>query len=85
VVAAAFEDAGRLVAGKGTGFLFQPGDKDDLKRALREAYANRLALPAMGQQARAEIVAHHSWLSRVQDLIGKVEHRLNEIKGKGQV
>jgi glycosyltransferase involved in cell wall biosynthesis len=77
VVAAAFEDARRLVAGKDTGFLFQPGDKEDLKRALWEAYTKRLSLPAMGQQSRAEIVAHHSWIARVRYLIGKVEHVIN--------
>ena len=77
VVAAAFEDARRLVEGQGTGFLFQSGDKEDLKRALREAYARRYSLPGMGQQARAQIVARHSWVARVRHLIERIEPVLN--------
>ncbi len=34
VVASAFEDAQRVIRDRETGFLFQPGDKEDLKRTL---------------------------------------------------
>jgi glycosyltransferase involved in cell wall biosynthesis len=80
VIASAFEDAKRLCDRK-TGFLFQPGDKDDLKRALVEAYQNRETLPSMGELARIEIVNHHSWTARVQALVEGAEQIL-EKQGK---
>jgi glycosyltransferase involved in cell wall biosynthesis len=78
VIASAFEDAKRLVCDRKTGFLFQPGDKDDLKRALVEAYQKRETLPEMGRFARLEIVNHHSWTVRVQALVEGAEQILEK-------
>jgi glycosyltransferase involved in cell wall biosynthesis len=78
VIASAFEDAQRLVSEGNTGFLFQPGNKDDLKRALSEAYQKREKLPEMGQLARTEIVNHHSWTARVQALVEGAEQILEK-------
>lgn len=78
VVASAFEDAQRVVQQGKTGFLFQPGDKDDLKHALVKAYQLRAVLPEMGCNAREEIVANHSWVARVQNIIEGVERLLGE-------
>lgn len=78
VVASAFEDAQRVIREGETGFLFQPGDKDSLKRALRKAYASRNLLPEMGRNAREEIVATHSWKARVQTTIAAVERILSK-------
>lgn len=78
VVASAFEDAKRLVSDGQTGFLFQPGDKDDLKRALLEAFDASERLPSMGILARKEIVNHHSWTSRVESLVKGVEQILEK-------
>ncbi|GAB1545065.1 hypothetical protein NUACC21_77410 [Scytonema sp. NUACC21] len=77
VIASAFEDAKRLCDDT-KGFLFQPGDKDDLKRALVEAYQKREILPSMGKCARLEIVNHHSWTARVQTLIAGAEEILKK-------
>ncbi|MBV6624856.1 MAG: glycosyltransferase family 4 protein [Rivularia sp. (in: Bacteria)] len=84
VVASAFEDAKRLVDDK-TGFLFQPGEKDDLKRALLSAFSQQAALPEMGQLARTEIVNHHSWNSRVQVLVKGTEQILNRRSSPAQL
>lgn len=73
VLAAAFDDARKLVAGRGTGFLFAPGDEADLRRALRELHAQRAGLPRMGAAARALVAAEHSWPARVRDLIPAVQ------------
>ncbi|MDF5721137.1 MAG: glycosyltransferase family 4 protein [Rhizonema sp. PD37] len=78
VVASAFEDAQRLVFEGKTGFLFRPGDKDDLKRALVEAFAHRSLLSEMGCMARQEIETHHSWQARVQVLVEGVEQILKQ-------
>ncbi len=78
VIASAFEDAQRLVSDGNTGFLFQPGNKNDLKRALLEAYQKREKLSEMGQLARAEIVNHHSWTARVQALVEGAEQILEK-------
>jgi glycosyltransferase involved in cell wall biosynthesis len=77
VVASAFEDA-KLLINANTGFLFQPGDKDDLKRALLSAFDRRETLVQMGHLARTEIVFHHSWNSRVQVLVKGIEQILEK-------
>ncbi|MEH1837386.1 MAG: glycosyltransferase family 4 protein [Nostoc sp.] len=78
VIASAFEDAKRLISDRKTGFLFKPGDKNDLKRTLLEAYQKREALPEMGQLACIEIVNHHSWAARVQNLVEGAEQILKK-------
>jgi glycosyltransferase involved in cell wall biosynthesis len=76
VVASDFEDARRVVRNEETGFLFQPGNKEDLERALRRAYELRDELPRMGAKAREEVVSAHDWLVRVRDIISAVENRV---------
>lgn len=78
VIASAFEDAQRVICDGETGFLFQPGDKEDLKRALRKAYQCKAALPDMGRKAREEILANHSWTARVKTIVAAVERILNK-------
>ena len=73
MIASRFEDATRVVKDNETGFLFSPGDKDELRTALRRAYEMRTRLSEMGGKAREEIVAKHSWVARVQDLLQGVE------------
>ena len=72
VLAASFDDARKLVAGRGTGWLFAPGDAGDLCRALREVQVQRGQLPRMGAAARALVAAEHSWAARVRNLIPAV-------------
>jgi glycosyltransferase involved in cell wall biosynthesis len=78
VVASAFEDAQRVLQERETGFLFEPGNKEDLKRALKSAYQAREQLPAMGQRARDLMVAQHSWLARVSTMVTAIEQILGE-------
>jgi glycosyltransferase involved in cell wall biosynthesis len=78
VVASAFEDAQRVIRDRETGFLFQAGSKDDLKRALVGVYQCRDVLPEMGRRAREEVVANHSWRDRMQTMIDRVEQILKE-------
>lgn len=73
VVASAFEDAKRLIREEKTGFLFQPGNVDDLKRALTKAFQNRFRLAQMGSYARKEIEDNHSWTARVKALVQGIE------------
>lgn len=73
VVASAFEDARTAIKDGETGFLFEAGDKTDLRRALARAYQSHSRLPEMGLKAREEVVAHHSWTARVRGLISEVE------------
>ena len=76
VVASAFEDARRIIQDGETGFLFQAGDKADLKGAITRAYHSWSVLPTMGRKAREEIVANHSWTARIDTLITEVERIL---------
>ena len=76
MLAAGFADASRLVEGQDTGFLFAPGDRDDLKRALRLAHAARERLPAMGAAARRLVETEHSWPARVRAMVPAIAERL---------
>jgi len=77
VLASAFDDAKRIIEEGETGFLFSPADKKDLKRALAAAYQARGRATLMGQAARSEIVAHHSWTARVSFMAGQIAALLN--------
>ncbi|MEM8677105.1 MAG: glycosyltransferase family 4 protein [Cyanobacteria bacterium P01_G01_bin.67] len=73
VIASAFEDAQRLVIEEETGFLFPPGNKSSLKQAILKAVLAQDRLPSMGQKARSQIEAKHSWTNRVQHLVEETE------------
>ena len=72
-IASRFEDASRVIRDGETGFLFQAGNKENLKQVLMRAYNSWQALPDMGRKARNDIVTHHSWRSRVMNLIPQIE------------
>ena len=76
VIASALEDSRTVIQDGETGFLFQGGNKEELKHALIKAYQSQDRLTEMGRKAREEIVANHSWKNRVSYLIAEVEHRL---------
>lgn len=77
VIASQFEDAQRIITHQENGFLFNPGSKEMLKQTLMQAYEQRAMLPGMGQKARSEILAKHSWTARVSGLISHAESILN--------
>lgn len=76
IVASAFEDARRMLQDGETGFLFEPGNKEDLKRALIHAYQSQGQLSFMGQQARDVVLSQHSWVARVKTMIEGLEQIL---------
>ena len=78
VVAAEFADARKLIRNGETGFLFESGNKEDLKRALTDAWLSRQKLPGMGRVARQEIIAQHSWKARVEQMIVDIHRVLGE-------
>jgi glycosyltransferase involved in cell wall biosynthesis len=81
VVAAAYEDAQRLLEPQGIGYLFAPESLEDLKRSLRSAYADQgVALEKRGKAARTLIVRDHSWDARVRQLIKAVPRVLERTK-----
>lgn len=78
VIATAFADAKQVIKDGETGYLFQSGDKEDLKAALRKAYSNRILLPDMGRKARELVVANYSWTARVQTMLADFDRLLNK-------
>ena len=76
VVSSVVEDVRSLVREGETGFLFSPGDLEGIKQALRKAYNAQEQLLEMGCKARAEVVANHSWIARMQTLIEGVNQIL---------
>jgi glycosyltransferase involved in cell wall biosynthesis len=81
VVASGFPEARESVKEGITGYLFAPEDKEDLKRALRTAYAQRMEWPAMGARARAEAVEQHGWIARERKAITSLESILEQRLG----
>lgn len=73
VISSAVPDAKAALVDGQSGFLFAPGDVDDLVRALRQAVSARECLDVMGQRARHDAVAHHSWGARVAAICAHVE------------
>lgn len=78
VVVSNYPEAMEVVEEGITGYRFAPGDKEDLKRALRVAYAQRDDWRAMGLRARAETVKNHTWAHRVEAMISLLEPILEE-------
>lgn len=76
VLASAFEDARRVVRDGHSGFLFEPGNGQELKKALLRAYQAREALPEMGRRAQAVVQTEHSWVARVREMIQGIERIL---------
>jgi len=73
ILATAYKDAQQLTA-KGTySYLFKPNNKDDLKKVLRKAYAEREHWIEFGAQLRRIVLEKHTWEARVSELITKIE------------
>ena len=79
VIASAFEDAQRALRQNETGFLFPAGNLAELKQTLLSAYEARERLHEMGGKARAEVLAEHSWIARVEKMIEDVD-RILQVK-----
>lgn len=76
VIASASEDARVAVKEGETGFVYPPGDLAGLTAALRRAWVTRDCLAAMGRRGRAEVLAHHTWLHRGEQIRQGVERVL---------
>lgn len=81
IIATAYNDARSLVRDTGAGFLFEPGNTEDLKRALRESYHSRKTFEEAGRRAREEVLGRHSWEARLAATIPKIEEILHRSGG----
>lgn len=52
-----------------TGYLFRPGDREDLTRVLIEALDNPERLRCMGEQARQYVETHHSRTAQAEAVL----------------
>lgn len=77
VLASDFSDARSVIAGKGTGFLFESGNLEALSTRLIEAFSDTDTLRGMGAKAREEVLANHSWRSRVDVMSQRIAHLLS--------
>jgi len=75
-VASAYDDARRLIADGAVGYLFEPGNPEDLKRVLRVAYDERSCWTVMGRRSREVVKQKHSWEARVRKLIQEINNIL---------
>jgi glycosyltransferase involved in cell wall biosynthesis len=76
VVSSQYADAKEMIIPGRTGYLFEPGDKESLKRAMHLAWRNRASWKEIGKAARKQVIEKASWESRVRMLIYGVEHIL---------
>ena len=63
---------------EGAGFLFKPGDVDDLADRLRFLIANPAAREAAGRTARARVAEQYQW----QDIAEEIERAYRSIVGE---
>jgi glycosyltransferase involved in cell wall biosynthesis len=82
VIASKHEDTERVIRDGEVGYLFKAGDKQHLKRVLKQAYEKREQLPQMGQRGRRQVVEGSSWVSRVAALIMQIEATMPERFGE---
>jgi glycosyltransferase involved in cell wall biosynthesis len=80
IISSTVPDAVAAIEPGRTGWLFRAGDVRGLADALAAAESTRACLGAMGEEARADAVAHHSWRARVRRMIDDVEGVLAEVK-----
>ncbi len=81
IVAAAYDDALQLTKNGAQLYLFEPGNREDLIRALHRAYQEREAWPAYGARNRAIVSAKHTWEQRISEMIAKAERILERKYG----
>ena len=53
--------------------LVEPGDADDLARGILSLIGNPERARALGQQARADALAHHTWTRHAQRIVEAIE------------
>ena len=85
VISSACADALDMISPGKNGYLFEPADKDDLKRVLLGAYRARKRWPDIGAAARARVIEKASWTSRVQDMIARIERILERRETKTSI
>jgi glycosyltransferase involved in cell wall biosynthesis len=78
VIASSYEDAQKMINHGEHGYLFSPGDKDDLKRALCQAYNDQNRWKEIGMAAREKVLVEASWLARVCKMNVEIERILQE-------
>jgi len=72
VIASSWSEARSLIGEDERGYLFEPGNLQDLVRALRKARAERALWPTKGRRARALIEREHTWKARVARIVEEV-------------
>ncbi len=75
IVASALEQIGEILDDGRTGRLVTPGDAEDLARGIEAVLASDDRGAAMGQAARREAEARHTWDARVQVILERLDGR----------
>ncbi|MEF8755271.1 MAG: glycosyltransferase [Accumulibacter sp.] len=81
VIASRIGALAELIEDGVTGFLFEPGDADDLARRLRWAHAHPAEMARMGGAARAHYEAHFTADGNYQELMAIYSEAIAQAKG----
>ena len=81
VVAPDLPNIREVLEDRRTGRLFRPDDMDDLRACLAEVLADRPASRAMGQRARAHVLANLTWAGHADKIIHALAGRRAAAEG----
>jgi glycosyltransferase involved in cell wall biosynthesis len=75
IVASRLEQIGEVLEDGRTGRLVRPGEPGELAQAIREVLAMPGRGRTLGEAARREALAHHTWHHRAVEILEALEHR----------
>jgi glycosyltransferase involved in cell wall biosynthesis len=77
IIASDLDQIGSVLRHKENAWLVTPGDANELAAAIELLAADHLTRARLGSQARADVLARHTWALNAQQVLsraGKFEH-----------
>lgn len=81
ILASDYPDARSLLKDGVPVYLFEPGNKESLKHAIKRAHAEHSLWKSLGNRIRGAVVKHHSWQARIGEAIPQIEAVIEEKYG----
>ncbi len=78
IISSSCADAQEMIVPGIHGYLFEPANKEDLKRVLVQAFQDHDRWHDMGLAARERVIEKASWTSRVENMLTGIERILEK-------